>query len=78
LKILIEEEFPNTVVIPYLMAGGTDSRHYENIADDVYRFQPLRLKEEELALVHGTGEHLTVENIGRMLRFYKKLIERIN
>lgn len=78
LKTLIEEEFPNTVVIPYLMAGGTDSRHYENIADDVYRFQPLRLKEEELALVHGTGEHLTVENVGRMLRFYKKLIERIN
>lgn len=78
LKTVIEEQFPDAVVIPYLMAGGTDSRHYETIAGDVYRFQPLRLKEEELALVHGTGEHLTVDNVGRMLRFYKKLMERIS
>lgn len=74
----INQCFPEAVVIPYLMAGGTDSRHYEPIADNVYRFQPLRLTEEELALVHGTGENLTVDNVGKMLDFYKRFIETLD
>lgn len=78
LAATIKKSFPEAVVVPYLMAGGTDSRHYEPIAGDVYRFQPLRLAQQELALVHGTGEHLTVENVGRMLSFYKLFIESLD
>lgn len=78
LQAAIERCFPGAVIIPYLMAGGTDSRHYEPLAGDVYRFQPVRLTEAELALVHGTGEYLSVENVGRMLDFYKYFIETLD
>ncbi len=78
LERTIGELFPDAVVIPYLMAGGTDSRYYEELADDVYRFQPLRLTEEDLALLHGTDEHLSLENIGLMLSFYQRFIETLD
>jgi carboxypeptidase PM20D1 len=74
----IKANFPEAVITPYLMAGGTDSRHYEEIAGDVYRFQPLRLSEAELALVHGTGEYLSVDNVARMLVFYRQFIETLD
>lgn len=70
--------FPEAVIIPYLMAGGTDSRYYEELADHVYRFQPLRLTEAQLALMHGTDEHLEIENLGRMMAFYRELITTLN
>lgn len=70
--------FPDAVIIPYLMAGGTDSRYYEELADNVYRFQPLRLKEEELALMHGTDEHLVIDKLADMLAFYRELLVTLN
>jgi len=69
---------PDAVVIPYLMAGGTDSRYYEDLADNVYRFQPLRLSEAELALMHGTDEHLAIDKLGKMMSFYRELIVTLN
>ncbi len=74
----IGEVFPDAVVIPYLMAGGTDSRHYEGLADDVYRFQPLRLSGEDLDLLHGTDERLSIGNLANMLSFYKRFMETLD
>lgn len=71
---VIGRVFPDAVVIPYLMAGGTDSRYYEGLARNVYRFQPLRLTREDLALVHSTDERLSLENLGHMMAFYRELI----
>ncbi|NLB27715.1 MAG: hypothetical protein GX819_02030, partial [Clostridiaceae bacterium] len=56
----------------------TDSRYYEELADNVYRFQPLRLKEEELALMHGTDEHLVIDKLADMLAFYRELLVTLN
>ena len=56
------------------MAGGTDSRYYEDLADDVYRFQPVRLSELEMGIIHGTGEYLSTDNVERMIRFYREFI----
>lgn len=70
----IEKFFPGAVTMPYLMAGGTDSRYYEDLADDVYRFQPLRLSELEMGIIHGTGEYLSTDNVERMIRFYREFI----
>ena len=36
----IREVFPGTAVVPYLVLGGTDARHYEGLSDSVYHFGP--------------------------------------
>jgi carboxypeptidase PM20D1 len=61
-------------VAPGLVMAGTDSRYMVGAAEDVYRFQPLIASVEDLKMIHGTNEHLTLENLDRMVVFYQRLI----
>ena len=55
------------------MLGGTDSRHFERIADDVYRFLPVRIRNEDLPRFHGVDERISVEGYADSVRFYRQL-----
>lgn len=71
----VREVFPGTVVAPGLMLAATDARHFEGLADDVYRFTPVRAKPEDLSRFHGTDERLSVDNLAEMIRFYHRLLQ---
>jgi carboxypeptidase PM20D1 len=71
----IREIFPDVVVAPGLMIAATDSRHYTNIADNIFRFSPVRATAEDLKRFHGTNERLSIANYADMIRFYRRLIE---
>jgi carboxypeptidase PM20D1 len=71
----IRSVFPNAVVAPALVLGGTDSRHFAGIADAVYRFVPLRFRPGDSERIHGTNERVSVDNVTEMVRFYKALLE---
>ncbi|NLC72919.1 MAG: M20/M25/M40 family metallo-hydrolase [Ruminococcaceae bacterium] len=73
-KACVMKVFPDAVISPYLMTGGTDCRHYQAVAKNTYRFSPMRLKERELSLVHGSGEYLSLDNLEKMIRFYTMFI----
>lgn len=70
----IREVFPGTVVAPYLVVGGTDSRHFQDLTEHVYRFMPFRVSREELKGVHGTNERVPVEALAKAVAFYIRLI----
>jgi len=70
----IRHIFPNAVVAPALVLGGTDSRHFTDIADAVYRFLPMRFLPGDDARIHGTNERLSVKNAAEMVQFYSALI----
>ena len=61
-------------VVPMLVLGGTDSRHFAPVAENIYRYAPAWGSQSEYGRVHGTGERLSVENLGRMARFYAQLV----
>ncbi len=61
-------------VAPSLVIAGTDSRSLSGVAQDVYRFQPLVLSLNGTEMIHGTNEHMTLENLGLMMSFYARLI----
>ncbi len=69
------EILPDAPVAPGLVLPGTDSRHYANVAENVYRFQPILLRGEDIERLHGLNEYLTVANLERMIRFYIGLME---
>lgn len=73
----IREVFPDVVVSPGLMVGGTDARHYSGVSDNVFRFAPVRAKPEDLSRFHGTNERLSIENYADMIRFYRRLMQNI-
>lgn len=70
----IREVFPGTVVAPGLMVAATDSRHMLPIADHVFRFSPVRVREADLSRFHGTNERLSVANLVEMAGFYHRLL----
>ena len=62
---------------PYdgVMVAATDSRHYTEITDKIFRFSPVRANSEDLKRFHGTNERLPVEGYADMIRFYRRLME---
>lgn len=74
IKDVISHVFEDTVVAPYLVMAATDSRYYEVVADDVYRFAPIILSKEDIKGIHGTDERISFENLENCVSFYMHLI----
>jgi carboxypeptidase PM20D1 len=70
----IRASFPEAAVIPFLVIGGTDGRHYHRVTDSVYRFTPLVQGPDALKLAHGIDERVSVENVAGAVRFYAHLL----
>lgn len=66
--------FPGTIVAPGLMLGATDSRHYLDFGASIYRFSPLRARQEDLARLHGVNERISTANLVDMVRFYHEIV----
>ena len=71
----IREVFPDVVVAPGLMIAATDSRHYAQVADNIFRFSPVRATPEDLKRFHGTNERISIKNYADMIRFYVRLMQ---
>jgi len=71
----IRAVFPDVLVAPGLMVATTDSRHFTGVADNIFRFSPIRATSEDLKRFHGTNERLSVGGYADMIRFYVRLIE---
>ena len=73
---VIDELFPGAAVAPYNMLGGTDSRNYHAISEQVYRFSPLVVTTADMDRVHGVNERISVEAMHKMADFFYRLIPR--
>jgi carboxypeptidase PM20D1 len=61
-------------VAPGLVIGATDARHVTPLTDAAYRFLPIIASPAEIAGFHGTDEHLSVANMGRMVEGYARVM----
>jgi carboxypeptidase PM20D1 len=64
----------SVVVTPGLTIAATDSRKYEKVAKDSYRFNPMSIHAEDLAGFHGTNERLSIDNLLKATEFYIQLM----
>ena len=74
LEKTIGQLFPEAVPVPFLMIGGTDTRHYEDLTRNVYRFNPFVATTELISGAHGTNERTRADDFVRAARFYAQLI----
>ena len=70
----VREVFPGTLVAPGLMIGATDSIHFGDISDHIFKFSPVRAKPQDLPRFHGTNERIAVSNLTELIRFYHRLL----
>ncbi|WP_425639014.1 M20 family peptidase [Algoriphagus yeomjeoni] len=78
LEATVRSVFPETVVVPGLIGGGTDSRYFYKISDDVYRYYPLRISPETMSRFHGIDEKISKENYKEIIQFTYQLMKKFN
>ncbi|EAY27285.1 M20 family peptidase [Microscilla marina] len=75
LQKTIHQLFPEALVAPALMVAGTDSKHYQTLSKNIYRFSPLYLENKEIDSFHGTNERISKKSYQQLIRFYIQLIK---
>ncbi len=70
----IAEVFPDAVVAPYLVVGATDSRHFSEVSDQIFRFSPIRISPSNVKSFHGLNERVAVDDYSRAVNFYMQLV----
>jgi carboxypeptidase PM20D1 len=78
LQRTIRQMFPDSIVAPFLMVAGTDTKHYAEISDNIFRFLPMRLTSEDLKRIHGKNERISLKNYEEIIKFYIQLIRNSN
>ena len=72
----VAETWRGCVVAPYLMVQCSDSRHYRDLSNHVYRFSAMDLTAEERKTIHGNNERIRLETIHRAVEFYIRLMKK--
>jgi len=72
----VEETWRGCVVSPYLMVQCSDSRHYRDLSNHVYRFSAMDLTAEERRTIHGNNERIRLDSIHRAVEFYVRLMQK--
>jgi carboxypeptidase PM20D1 len=79
LRRSILEVFPEVAVVsPYLVVGATDSRSYQALTRNTYRFIPGTLGPGDAERLHGTNERVSVGGFATAVAFYAQLIQNSN
>ncbi len=69
--------FPDAIVTPFLMLGSTDSKHFQDITENTYRFFPVRMTNELLGTVHGINERIGVKDYMETISFYETMLSNL-
>ena len=72
----VAQTWPGCIVSPYLMVQCSDSRHYRDLSDHVYRFSAMDLTAQERASIHGNNERIRLETICKAVEFYIRLMNK--
>lgn len=75
LERTIREVYPNVLVVPQLVLGATDARHFADLSGSVYRFGPLWIGPDDLARAHGTNERIDATRYVESVGFYVRLLQ---
>lgn len=72
-KTNIESHFDNAVVAPFLMIGGTDSRHFNIVTKNIYKFSPMI----DPIGFHGVNEQLNLKDYNKTIGFYVDFLKAL-
>ncbi len=70
----IRNVHPTFPVAPAMSIGGTDSKHFYEVAENCYRFQPMVFKQSDFDTIHGTDESCSIEVYLNGIQLYAEII----
>jgi len=75
LELVIRQVFDNVDIAPYPMLAATDSRYYQPICKNIYKFSPILIGPDDRSGIHGIDERISIEGLGRMVAFFRRLVK---
>ncbi len=70
--------YPRSNVSPFLMLGATDSRHFDGLSNKIYKFAHFVYSQDDLALLHGINEKISIENFNKGIQIYYMSMKNID
>ena len=74
---VLQEEFPGCVVSPSLLFASSDSRFFRHKGIPAYGICPVLVSLEDINMIHGIDEKISVENVIKGTEVYTKIIRRL-
>ena len=74
---ILRQEFPDSLVIPLLDVGGSDSKHFRARNIPCYGLMPVVIDQHELGSVHGKNERLSIDNLRLGIRILYRYLTAI-
>lgn len=74
---IIDEKYPGLPCIPGIQSITTDSRHYEPVCDNIFKFMPFVMDASLYDRMHNADEKIGVSCLGLGVEFYKALIKEL-
>lgn len=71
----VRSVYRDAVVVPALLYGATDSRHYAGLTDNVYRFSGMRLPVEDVSGFHGTNERVQIASYAKAIEILARMMQ---
>ena len=65
----------NIIIVPGLLAGGTDAKHYTAICDNVFRFTGF-IKDDRWGCSHQIDERIPCDALESSIKFYLEYLNR--
>lgn len=75
IKKAVRQTFAGTIVSPGLFTARADAGYFDGLADNVYLFSPVRVRQADTARFHGVDERIAIANYAEMVRFYHLFIQ---
>lgn len=73
----IRTTWPDVVVAPYLSTATMDARHFEGVAEQVYRFAPMYFQPEDVRRLHGVDERIATRDYLLAIQFYANAFNQL-
>jgi carboxypeptidase PM20D1 len=67
---IIHQTYDGILASPFLMIGGTDSRYYSKLSDNIVKFSPV----QDPIGFHGIDEHVSLDSYQHSIWFYEQLM----
>lgn len=77
IEAALSRTHPEVACLPFLFSAGTDTKHYRDVVEAMYRFCCVPQSQEDLKGVHGEGEKVRLGDLDRCALFYKTLMESL-
>ena len=74
MKACVNQVYPGLPVIPFVLGGGTDSRHFQELTEEIVRFSPMYAEPWQGRGVHGDNEAANIEAVQGAARCYRALL----